>query len=157
MDKISTNRMVKIGIIVDDIEKAVEYYADLFNIPKPEVKTPKPKNTMPVEGNKPYTWYRGEYRTARCKTAVVGIEPIYIELIEPLDEPSPWTEFKEKHGQGVHYMAFNIDDFKGHEELMEKKGMPIYHKTEKGKERYGYFETASKLGITLEFKEIDKE
>lgn len=148
--------MVKIGIVVEDIEKAAQYYADLFNIPKPEVKYPNPP-PAPVEGNKPYSCYRGEYRTTRCKTANIKLEPIYIELIEPLDEPSPWTEYKEKHGQGVHYMAFNIDDFQGHEELMKQKGMPIYHKTEKGKERYGYFETYSKLGITVEFKEIDKE
>jgi hypothetical protein len=39
--------------------------------------------------------------------------------------------------------------------MMARKGMPIFHKTEKGTQRDGYFETAEQLGITLEYKEID--
>jgi methylmalonyl-CoA/ethylmalonyl-CoA epimerase len=39
---------------------------------------------------------------------------------------------------------------------MERKGFPAFFKQEKGKERYAYFETAAKIGTTIEFKEIDK-
>lgn len=154
MEKISTNHIVKIGIVVDDIEKAAEYYAELFKIDKPFIRVPDP-NKAPDP--KAYKWYKGEYRSFRIKTAVVKLEPIYIELVEPIDDNSPWADFKKKHGSGVQFMAFNIDGFEEHLNLMEHKGMPAFLKEEKGKERYAYFDTAALLGVTLEFKEIDKD
>jgi len=41
--------------------------------------------------------------------------------------------------------------------LMEKKGLAPLYKEEKGKQRYAYFDTVPALGVTLEFKEIDRE
>jgi hypothetical protein len=147
--------MVKIGIVVKDIEKTVQVYADLFDIPTPEIHYPREHKQEPG-GKAPGTIFRGKKEPSRCITAVVKLEPIYIELIQPLDEPSPWNEFLRAKGSGVHYMAFESPSgFTEVEDLMVKKGMPIYHKTEKGTQRYGYFETADQLGITLEFKEID--
>jgi hypothetical protein len=155
MNKFPAKRMVKIGIVVKDIEKAAKAYADIFDIPVPEIHQPKEHTPQPG-GKVPGTVFRGQPRTARCITAVVKLEPIYIELIQPLDEPSPWKEFLETKGPGVHYMAFESPSgFTEVEALMAQKGMPIYHKTEKGTQRYGYFETADQLGITVEFKEID--
>jgi len=154
MEKVSTNHIVKIGIVVDDIEKAAAYYADLFNIEKPVIRVPDPNK---VPDPKAYKWYKGQYRNFRIKTAVVKLEPIYIELVEPIDGDSPWADFKSKYGSGVQFMAFNIDGFEDHLSLMESKGMPAFLKEEKGKERYAYFNTADLLGVTLEFKEIDKE
>lgn len=154
MDKISTNQIVKIGIVVSDIEQAVAHYSALFNIPAPEIRTPNPNAVPPPNAS---TWYRGADRAAKCRTAVIRLEPIYIELIEPLEGASPWSEFKQAHGQGVHYLAFNIEGFQDHIDLLNASGMPVYYKQDKGKERYAYFETADQLGVTLEFKEIDKD
>lgn len=154
MDKISTDQIVKIGIVVDNIEEAVKHYAEIFNIDVPSIRVPR---TDVQPDPRAYTMLRGEYRNVRCKTAIVPLKPIYIELIEPYHEPSPWNEFKAKHEQGVHYVAFNIEGFNEHIELMEERGMPVIQKTEKGHERYAYFDTESKLGITLEFKEVDQK
>ncbi|MBP1995988.1 VOC family protein [Paenibacillus eucommiae] len=158
MQAISTNKIVKVGIIVNDIEQAVKTYADLFGLKEvPAVRVPK-SDLPPSDPNAPaYTLYRGEYRNTGCKTALIPMEPIYIELIEPLKQPSPWTEFQEKHGQGVHYLAYNIEGFDEHIELLESKGMPVVQRTEKGHERYAYFETENALGVTIEFKEIGEK
>jgi methylmalonyl-CoA/ethylmalonyl-CoA epimerase len=164
LDKISNNQIIKLGIVVDNLEEAFQYYVDLFKLDPEKMRAPRPKNApasqaapAPEGGNTPFVWYRGEYRNARCRTAIIPLQPIYLELIEPYDEPSPWTEFREKHGPGIHFLAFHIDGFEEHIQLMESKGMPVYHKQEKGKERYAYFDSVSKLGATIEFKEIDKK
>jgi methylmalonyl-CoA/ethylmalonyl-CoA epimerase len=158
VERISTNHMVKIGIVVDNIEKAVQYYADIFNIEKPEIHVhDHTKDPVPTSDEGAYTWYDGEYRNYSIKVAMVMLEPIYIELIEPFDEPSPWTEFKKRHGQGVHYMAFDVEGFQDHIDLMERNGMKLIQKTEKGPERYAYFDTVPKLGLTVEFKEIGEK
>jgi hypothetical protein len=31
-----------------------------------------------------------------------------IELIEPLSSPSPYTEFLDGHGEGVHHLAYFV-------------------------------------------------
>lgn len=154
MEHFPTNHIVKIGVVVKDIEKAVKYYEDLFDIEPPKIHLPKPRTAKPGE-REPYTIYRGKKMETRCKTAVVKLEPIYLELIEPLDEPSPWKEFQDKHGQGVHYVAFVADGFEETETFMADKGISMIQKTEKGTQRYGYFDTEEQLGITLELKEMD--
>ena len=155
MDKFPSTHIVKVGIVVKDIEKAAKKYTEIFNIPMPEIRQPKEWKKEPG-GKEPGTIFRGKKELSRCITAVVKLEPIHIELIQPVDEPSPWNEFLKKKGQGVHYMAFEAPSgFTEVESFMAGKGVPIYHKTEKGTQRYGYFETAEELGITVEFKEID--
>jgi len=162
MDKFPTKRIVKIGIVVKDIEKTVKEYADLFGIPVPQVRPARPAGpplTEPeIPGAKvPGTVFRGIKGMDRIKTAVIPLEPIYIELAQPVDDFGPWHEFLEKHGQGPFWMATEAPGgFNEVEEMMARKGMPIFHKAEKGTQRYGYFETWEQLGIALEFKEIDQ-
>jgi hypothetical protein len=161
MEKFPTNHIVKIGIVVRDIEKTVQAYTALFDIPLPEIRPARPANTLPtgpeVPGGKvPYTIFRGERGMDRIKTAKIMLDPIYIELAQPVDDFGPWYEFLEKHGPGVFFVSTEAPGgFAEVEEMMARKGMPIFHKTEKGTQRYGYFETAEHLGITLEYKEID--
>jgi hypothetical protein len=161
MDKFPTNHIVKIGIVVRDIEKAVQAYAALFDIPFPEIHPAKPAGPLPTEpltpgGKIPNTVFRGKNGMDRIKTAVIKLEPIYIELAEPVDDFGPWHEWLEKKGPGVCWMATEAySGFSEVEDFMAHKGMPIFHKTEKGTQRYGYFDTADKLGVTLEFKELD--
>ena len=155
MEKISTDKIVKIGIVVKDIEKAASHYAEVFNIELPEIRIP---DIDALPDPNAYTWYNGEQKEhVRCKTAIIPIKPIYIELIEPFEEPSPWNEFLNNHGPGVHYLALNIEGFEEHVNFMEKNNMPVIQKTEKGHERYAYFDTQPKLGVTIEFKEVDKK
>ena len=161
MEKFPTKRIVKIGIVVRDIEKTVKEYADLFDIPVPEIRPARPAGPPPsapeTEGAKvPGTVFRGKKGMDRIKTAVIPLEPIFIELAQPVDDFGPWHEFLEKNGPGVFWMAAEAPSgFSEVEELMARKGMPIFHRTEKGTQRYGYFDTAERLGVTLEFKELD--
>ncbi|NHN33996.1 VOC family protein [Paenibacillus agricola] len=170
MDKISNNQIIKLGVVVDNLEEAFQYYMDLFKLDPAKMRAPKPRppqsdstpagstaTAAPEGGNTPFVWYRGEYKKARCRTAIIPLEPIYLELIEPYDEESPWTEFREQHGPGIHFMTFHIDGFEEHIQLMGSKEMPAFFKQEKGKERYAYFDSVAKMGTMIEFKEIDKQ
>ena len=50
MDKFPSTNIVKIGIVVKDIEKAVKKYAAIFNVPLPEIRYPQERK--PVDGGK---------------------------------------------------------------------------------------------------------
>ena len=48
-------------------------------------------------------------------------QDVYFELIEPLGDDSPITNFLEKKGSGVHHFCFRVDDIdEAGKELVEK-------------------------------------
>lgn len=154
MEAISNKNIVKLGIVVNNVEEAAKYYAKIFGMEVPPVSEPGPE-APPDPTGRSYVWYNGSDRKPRCKYAKIYTEPIYLELIEPLpDVPNPFTEFLEKRGPGVFFIAFYVEGFGEHIRFMEDLAMPLTFKHDKGHERYAYFDTIAKLGVTLEFKEV---
>ncbi len=135
MDKFPTMRIVKIGIVVRDIEKAVKAYAGLFGIPVPPVRPARPAGPPPDApevpgGNIPGTIFRGKKGVDRIKTAVIPLNPIYIELAQPVDDFGPWHEFLEKHGQlGMGDMLSLIE--KAQQAFDEQKAVELVEKLKK--------------------------
>src|SRR5690606_39539034 len=108
MDRIDNSNLIKIGIVVDDIEAAASRYAQLFGLPTPSFSIPDPNSTV-THTPESYTWYRGDYVPARTKFANIQMGPVTVELLEPYDEASPWNEFRQKHGQGVHFITVTVN------------------------------------------------
>ncbi|REK54658.1 MAG: bleomycin resistance protein [Thermobacillus sp.] len=156
MDRIDNHNPVKIGIVVDDIEAAARKYAELFGIPMPKISVPDPDAPVTHTPDS-YTLYRGEYVPARTKFANLQMGPVTVELLEPYDEPSPWNEFRQKHGQGVHFITFTVNGFERHIEFVESKGLPLIHKGEYGSGRYSYFDSEDVLGVVLGLQELGKK
>ncbi|MDD2978435.1 MAG: VOC family protein [Hespellia sp.] len=149
---LGTNKVIKIGIVVHDIEEAAEHYNQIFQLQeKAAVRYPDP-NKVPQEGA--YKKMRGETVKPKLKSCIVNLDPIYLEVVEPADnEPSPWKEYLDKNGPGVCFLSFYIDGFEEKIDFMEKGGYPLSFVEEKVFERYAYFDTQEKLGVTVELKE----
>lgn len=156
MNHVDNNNLIKIGIVVDDIEAAAKKYCDLFGLDMPEIQIPSDEFTPDPTGET-YTWFRGKNIPARTKFANLQMGPVTVELLEPFDETSAWNEFKEKYGAGVHFIAFTVNGFEKHIDLVEEKGMSLIHKGEYGSGRYGYFDSIAQLGVTLGLQEIGKK
>ncbi len=151
MEKLSSNQVIKIGIVVRNIEDVAKRYGELFQVEAPEVKYPDPNKKAPEVA---YKRFRGKDYNIKLKCALVNLSPVYLELLEPYDDtPSPWLEHLEKFGNSVCFLSFYIDGFRQEIDLMEQQGYPLIFEEEKGHERYAYFDTLEKLGITLELKE----
>jgi hypothetical protein len=151
MDRIDNKRIVKIGIVVHDIESVAKRYGALFSIEEPVVRMPDPDKKA-AEGA--YKLYHGENRRILLKSCLVDLDPVYLEIVEPFDDtPSPWRDYLDKFGPGVCFLSFYVDGFAFHQDLMEKGGYPLSFIEEKGFERYAYFDTQDKLGVTIELKE----
>jgi hypothetical protein len=54
-------------------------------------------------------------------------------------------------------MSFYVNGFQQNIDFMAAQGYPVIFAQEKGYERYAYFDTADKLGVTLEIKERNEE
>ena len=152
MDRISSNRIIKIGIVTADAEATAKALTDMFEPAAPYDSHEPPQ--VPYSKER-YQLYRGEPASGiQMKVRLVYLEPVYFEIVQPIgDASSPWHDHFKKYGTSVCFISFYIEGFKQHIDFMNKQGFPLIFEEEKGFERYAYFDTLSKLGFTLEMKE----
>ena len=93
-----------IGIAVNDIAKAGELYEKLLNtsIYKTEV--------VESEG---------------VTTAFLQSGPNKIELLEPTSADSPISKFIEKRGEGIHHIAFDVEDIEAEMKRLKAEGFVL--------------------------------
>ncbi|UPG63923.1 VOC family protein [Metabacillus endolithicus] len=156
MNNIDNSNLMKIGLVVDDIHAAAKNFSQLFGVEMPEIMLP-PEEYTPDPTGETYTIFRGEHVPGRVKLANLQMGPVTVELLEPLDEASPYTEFKQKHGQGVQFITFTVNGFEEHINFVEDKGVPLVHKGEYGVGRYCFFDSVPQLGVMLGLQELGRK
>ena len=88
---ITTDKIDHIGMVVPDIEKALEHYKNVFN----------------KEGSKPIV-----SESQNVKISFIEFANIKLELIEPISEKSPISNFLKKNPfGGMHHIGLEVDDF----------------------------------------------
>lgn len=149
MDHLDSTTVVQIGLIVNDADKTASVYAEVFGIPKPTV--------VPIADDSfAKTNYRGKPSNAKGKAAFFNLGPIEMELIEPVGAPSTWDEFLQKHGEGIHHIAFKTMDMEEAQKFMASKGMEtVQHGGWEGGQ-YAYVDCSKQLGMILELLYFDK-
>jgi catechol 2,3-dioxygenase-like lactoylglutathione lyase family enzyme len=136
-----------ICLVVNDIEKTSQDYADFFGIEKPSW-------FWAGGGNSEGTIYRGEPTDAKAKLAFLKIDTITIELIEPDAGPSVWREFLDKYGESFHHIGFNINGMEKTLSLMGENNMPVLQRGGKeGSGWYSYVDTRDTLKMMVELLE----
>ena len=95
-----------VGVAVPSIENAAKTYKDLYDI----IDITEPAE-MPAQG---------------VRFCFVNLPNSQIELIEPLGDDSPITNFLEKNPKGgQHHICFEVDDINIAKREMEEKGANI--------------------------------
>jgi methylmalonyl-CoA/ethylmalonyl-CoA epimerase len=145
---LGNNVITQIGILVHDIEKTSQAYADFFGIDKPEWSLTDTADVAQTE-------YRKQPTQARAKLAFFDMGSLQLELIEPDHNPSTWREYLDEHGEGPHHIAFVIKGMKEKVAIMERNQMPLLQKGEYTGGRYAYMDTFKDLKIILELLEND--
>jgi methylmalonyl-CoA/ethylmalonyl-CoA epimerase len=88
---LGTKVITQIGILVHDIEKTSQAYADFFGVEKPQW-------SITDSVDKAQTEYRGKRSEARAKLAFFDMGSLQLELIEPDHNLSTWRESLDKNG-----------------------------------------------------------
>lgn len=145
------NKMItQIGILVNDIEKTSQAYADFFGMEKPQwILT----DTVELA----QTEYRGSSSPAQSKLAFFDMGSLQLELIEPDHNPSTWREYLDEHGEGPHHIAFVIEGMKEKIAVLEGKNMALLQKGEYTGGRYAYMDTFNELKVIIELLENDNK
>ena len=98
------NGVWQIGIIVENLDKALDMYWNFCRVGPWQIFTYQKPFAR-------YMTYRGEPVNHRYRVALARIGPQQIELIEPLEGPTIYHEFIEKHGYGLHHIGLMVDNW----------------------------------------------
>jgi hypothetical protein len=141
--------VTQVGILVHDIEKTAQVYADFLGVAKPDIRV-----TDVIE--KSQAKYKGGPTKARAKLAFFKVgQGLELELIQPDDEPSTWREDLNRKGEGVHHVAFQIKGMKEKVADLQKENMPLLQTGEYTGGRYAYVDANRDLKVIIELLEND--
>ena len=84
-----TEKIDHIGIAVKSIDEALKLYNDLLGI------APSHEEIMPERG---------------LRVVFIEIGGSRIELLQPVSDNSEVSAFLEKKGEGMHHIAYKVDD-----------------------------------------------
>ena len=99
-----------IGIAVKDLEKSNDLFASLFGKPHYKVEA------VESEG---------------VKTSFFKAGPNKIELLEGTNENSPISKFIAKKGEGIHHIAFAVDNILEEVVRLKKEGFIVLNEVPK--------------------------
>ena len=146
---VGSSTVTQIAILVRDLDAASEAFATLLGVARPE--------SFWLDGHdKAQTEYRGEPSEGRARLAFFRIgEHLQLELIEPDDEPSIWRDDLERHGEGLHHIAFEVQEMQKQRERLDAAGMNLIQRGEYEGGRYAYFDARGPLKLVVELLEND--
>lgn len=85
---------------------------------------------------------------------------MFWEIVQPLEGESIYTDFLERHGEGVHHVAFDCNGQPWEERVasFEKNGFPcIQSGVWEGKVNWAYFGTEEATGTIFEIYDIPED
>ncbi|HJX69823.1 MAG TPA: VOC family protein, partial [Dehalococcoidia bacterium] len=146
MEKISTeklpfSRVDQIGVIVRDMDKAVEYYQSLGIGPFESMGIAHTERRV---YGKVVTDVKNVVRVAR-------MGQVQLELVQPAEGKSIQREFLDRHGEGINHLGFFVDDVDKEMAKMIQRGFKVIASTRfVGGGGGAYFDTGRIGGVLLE-------
>ncbi len=103
-------RLEHIGIAIQNDDKASGLFARLFG-----------KNAYKSEA----------VNSEKVNTTFFGLDNTKIELLSALSEDSTITRFLDKKGEGIHHLAFDVDDINAEIQRLKEQGFVFINETPK--------------------------
>ncbi|MFC2117828.1 methylmalonyl-CoA epimerase [Bacteroidota bacterium] len=133
-----TSHIEHIGIAVKNLEESIKYYESVLGL-----------ECYALE----------EIPEQKVRTAFFQIGQSKIELLESTDPTGPIGKFIEKKGEGIHHMAFAVENIQECLTETEGKGIRLIDKNpRKGAEglNIAFLHPSSTHGVLTEFCEENK-
>lgn len=128
-----------LGIAVKDLEASAKMYEALLG--RPSYKTEK----VVSEG---------------VTTLFFQVGDSKIELLEANSPDSPIAKFIEKRGEGIHHIAYDVEDIEAEIQRLKKEGFQMIHETPKSgadNKRIAFLHPKSSGGVLVELCEEKKQ
>jgi hypothetical protein len=142
------NKAMQIGLVVENIEHAVQAWSQLLGVDPPSIIITDPVDIA-------HTKYQGQPTSAQAKLAFFDLGQVSLELIQPLGEPSTWNDQLIAHGSSLHHIAFEIKGMDEHIQDMQKHGLRLVQRGDYHGGRYAYVDGQKQYGAVIELLEND--
>ena len=104
------NKIEHIGIAVKNLEKSNDLFSKLFGKPHYKIE---------------------EVASEGVNTSFFQVGENKIELLEATKPDSPIAKFIEKKGEGIHHIAFDVDDIESEIERLKDEGFIVLNESPK--------------------------
>ena len=145
---LNPERLCQVGLVVRDVEATASKYAAALGLPMPKIiETPGYAKAKTVVNGQP--------SEATAKLAFFQTGQLVIELIQPDETPSVWRDHLDKFGEGVHHIAFRVDDTNATAAGLAAEGMTVGQQGlyADASGMYSYVDSAPQLGVMIELLE----
>lgn len=99
-----------IGIAVRNLDDVIPYYTETLGCPLLKIE---------------------EVESERVRVAFIDAGNIKLELLEPMDDSSAIFKFLEKKGEGIHHIAFGVENIEQRMDELREKGVRLLNEQPK--------------------------
>ena len=134
---------VQVALVVRDLEASMQTYVERYGIGPWEIYEFNPDTVENMQAH-------GEPLASSWRLALARVGNVVWELIEPLDDRSPYAEFLAEHGEGVHHVGMagtGYDDTLA--EFASEGRAPLLSGRFRGID-FAYLPTDADLGVATE-------
>lgn len=107
-DTCSIKYLDHVGIAVHNLEASLAFFQETFQIPTSEIV---------------------ELKDHGLRVTLLPVGQTRLELLEPLSNSSPVGRFLERHGEGLHHLAMNVENVAESLEALGNRGLQLVDKT----------------------------
>ncbi|MCK5402736.1 VOC family protein [Candidatus Bathyarchaeota archaeon] len=135
----------QIGVVVKDLEKAIDFYSTNFGIGPFRIINPRNWKII----------LRGKPKIIHARIAVTDDKNfgVQFELIEVPEEETIYSEFVRTCGEGLHHLGFGVDDFEGEVTKWKKHGFKVIQRSNPGGPGgWAYMDTNKVAGVIFELR-----
>ena len=134
---------VQVALVVRDLQSSLQTYVERYGIGPWEIYEFNPDTVENMQAH-------GEPLDASWRLALARVGNVMWELIEPLDERSPYAEFLAEHGEGVHHVGMAGTAYDGTlAEFAAEGRTPLLSGRFRGID-FAYLPTDADLGVATE-------
>ena len=130
------NRIYHLGYAVEDIDAASRFYRENFGVEPGEPEVVEEQGIVAV---------------------MFRVGESMVELVQPTRPDSPVGRFLEKRGEGVHHVAYEVDDLEAALRELRKNGVEIIDEEPRigaGGTRMAFIHPKSAFGVLTELVEL---
>ena len=95
-----------IGIAVRNIEEQVKFYTKVMGLDPGDVEI---------------------VQEEKVKTVMIPVGEVRLELLEATSDDSPIATFLKKRGEGIHHIAYRVDDLRNHLKHLKNSNVRLIH------------------------------
>ncbi len=93
-----------IGIAVKDLNTVLPYYTETLGLPLLKIE---------------------EVASQKVRVAFIDAGNVKLELLEPMDDQNAIYKFLEKKGEGIHHIAFGVENIEERMQELRDKGVQL--------------------------------